>query len=300
MSYTVQMFYTALFFIALFFLAFKPLTRRHAKLPPGPRGLPVIGSLHRLGSRPHQSLAELAAVHGHLMTLKLGCITTIVASSPETVKEIFQKHGKNFPDRTVPDAVTAQDDTDTIAWVPADGRWRSRRRICSTQMFTTQRLDSLRHLRHQKAQQLVSYIRKRSAAGAPVEIGRVAFATTLNMITNTMFSVDMVDPDFESAQEFKDLIWRIMEEAGKSNLSDYFPVLRWVDLQGVKRRIRHAYMRLHEIFDEIIDKRMEDRAIGKSRNGDFLDVLLDQCEEDGSGFTRQSIKPLIMVTNIFL
>ena len=132
-----------------------------------------------------------------------------------------------------------------------------------------------------------------------MDIGRAVFGTTLNLMSNTIFSVDLVvdsDDYFESAQEFKDLVWRIMEDAGKLNLSDYFPVLRRFDLQGVKRHIRPSYDRLHEIFDELIDKRLEDRACSVCRTGDFLDLLLDQCQEEGSDFNRQTIKPLILVS----
>jgi len=116
-------------------------------------------------------------------------------------------------------------------------------------------------------------------------------------MSNTIFSIDMVGPDFDSAQEFKDLVWTIMENAGKPNLSDYFPVLRRLDLQGLKRRIRPAYRRLHEIFDEVIEKRLRDRGSDSvnDRKGDFLDALLDQCEEDGSDFNPITIKPVIMV-----
>ncbi|CAN1257872.1 Cytochrome P450 76T24 [Linum perenne] len=62
------------------------------KLPPGPARLPIIGNLHNVGEKPHKSLAELASVHGPLMSLKLGQVTTIVASSAEVAKEILHKH----------------------------------------------------------------------------------------------------------------------------------------------------------------------------------------------------------------
>lgn len=290
--------YILLFCISLFLVILKPFLRGSStpkNTPPGPKGLPIIGSLLELGSRPNQSLAALAKIHGPIMTLKLGSITAIVASSPEAAKEILQKQEQIFSDRSVPDVITAQPNPQaTLAWVPGDQRWRNRRRICSTQMFTTQRLDSLQHLRHQKVEELVLHFKKHSARGAAVDVGRAAFATTLNLMSNTIFSIDMVDPEFETAQEFKDLVWRIMEDAGKPNLSDYFPLIKWFDLQGVKRHIRPSYIRLHQIFDEVIVKRLEARKLGESRKDDFLDVLLDQCEEEGSGFNRETIKPLIL------
>ncbi|PHT79027.1 hypothetical protein T459_17079 [Capsicum annuum] len=277
----------------------KPLvlnSKSSRKLPPGPTGFPVIGSLLELGSKPNRSLAELAKIHGPLMTLKLGSITTVIASSPETAKEILQKHDKMFSARTVFNAAASQPNPEaTIDWVPPDNMWRNKRRICNTQMFTNQRLDSLQELRHQMAEQLVSHIRKLCENGSSADVGRVAFTAMLNIASRTIFSIDLVDPESEKGdQEFNDLVRRIMEDSGKPNLSDYFPVLKWLDLQGVRRRIRPAYLRLHEIFEEQIEMRMQARAAGMKKKGDFLDVLLDLCEDDGSGFDRNNIKPLIL------
>ncbi|XP_048132593.1 geraniol 8-hydroxylase-like isoform X2 [Rhodamnia argentea] len=291
--------YLILFLISLL-LFLKPflLPSRPKNLPPGPAGLPLLGSLIQLGARPHESLFNMARRYGPVMTLHLGSVTNIVISSPEAAQETLQKHDENFSDRAVPDVITAQPNPEfTLAWVPGDQQWRARRRVCSTQMFTARRLDALQHLRHQKVHQLIDHIKNCCALGKEVDIGQLAFATTLNLMSSTMFSIDIVDPEFQTAQEFKDLVWRIMEDAGKPNLSDYFPVIRRFDLLGLKRHIRPSYVRLHEIFDGIIDKRLEERAAGSStssKRGDFLDVLLDQCEEEGSDFNRQSIKPMIL------
>ncbi|PPR96511.1 hypothetical protein GOBAR_AA24171 [Gossypium barbadense] len=252
-----------LLFCIFLFLLFRRRSSAHS-LPPGPINFPIFGSLHRLGSHPNQSLYQLAKTYGPLMTLRIGYVTTVIVSSAEFAKQVFQTQEQSFSDRTVPDCVASQPNPEsTLAWAPGDGRWRNRRRLCSTQLFTVQRLNSLQHLRHQKAQQLIQHINKQRASGSQVKIGEVAFATTLNLISTTIFSSDIVDPEFSTAQEFKDLVWRIMEDSAKPNLSDYFPIL----------------------------KRASDSV---SRNGDLLDVLLDQCQQDESDFTRQNIKPLIL------
>ncbi|XP_057977772.1 geraniol 8-hydroxylase-like [Malania oleifera] len=266
------------------------------KLPPGPAGLPIIGNLHQLGSQPHQTLARMAKLHGHLFTLQLGSITTVVSSSPETAHQILHKYDQAFSNRPVRDAVASQPDVEgTLAWVPGDHRWRNRRRICTTQMFSPQRLDFLQHLRHEKVGHLVAHIRKAAAAGAAVDVGQLAFATSLNLISRTIFSIDVVDSAFESAGEFKELVWRIMEISGQPNLSDYFPVLRWLDVQGMRQRIQPSFRRMHEIFDGIIGERVKARDADRAnRKGDFLDVLLDQCQEQGSDLNVRTIKPLIL------
>ncbi|XP_030925134.1 geraniol 8-hydroxylase-like [Quercus lobata] len=281
--------------LILFFIRPKFLRKSQTKnLPPGPNGLPIIGNLHQLGPTPHETLSTMAKEFGPLMTVKFGSITTIVASSAETAKEILHTHDQSFANRPIPDSVTTQPHPEgTLAWIPGDQIWRNRRRICSTQMFTSQRLDFLQHFRHKKVHQLVSHINKYK--GTPVDIGSLAFATTLNLISNTIFSLDTVDPDFETAPEFKELVWKIMMDAGKPNISDNFPILRWFDLQGVRRHVKGSYTRMHEIFDDIISKRLKHRETDKTtRHGDFLDVLLDQVQEDGSGFNIETIKPLIM------
>ncbi|KAK2457828.1 geraniol 8-hydroxylase [Trifolium repens] len=231
------------------------------------------------------------------MSLRFGSVTVTVVSSPTTAQEILQKNDQSFANRPIPESVAAQPNVnDTLAWAPADSRWRNRRRICTTQIFTSQRLDLLQHLRHRKVEQLVQHLHKKAAEKTTVDIGELAFATMLNLVSNTVFSEDLVDAEFESAGEFKELVWRIMEDAGKVNVSDYFPVLKRFDLQGVKRHVKVSYERLHEIFDRMIKKRVEDREnLSGDGGGDFLDVLLDHCQQHkDSVFSVESIKPLIL------
>ncbi|KAL9414343.1 hypothetical protein AB3S75_042754 [Citrus x aurantiifolia] len=62
---------------------------RHKQLPPGPRPYPMIGNLLELDAKPHKSLAKLAKIHGPIMSLRLGQVTTVVFSSPSMAKAIL-------------------------------------------------------------------------------------------------------------------------------------------------------------------------------------------------------------------
>lgn len=73
--------------------------RRSPNLPPGPTGLPLIGSLHLLSALPHQNLAELAKKYGPLMSMRLGQEQCIIATSPETAMEFLKNQGANFSSR---------------------------------------------------------------------------------------------------------------------------------------------------------------------------------------------------------
>jgi len=80
-------------------LILKLFAGKHKNLPPGPRGFPVIGSLHLLGKHPHRDLAQLAKTYGPVMSLWIGAKLTVVASSPAAAEEILRTQRPNFSSR---------------------------------------------------------------------------------------------------------------------------------------------------------------------------------------------------------
>ncbi|CAD6245111.1 unnamed protein product [Miscanthus lutarioriparius] len=67
--------------------------------PPSPRGLPLIGNLHQLGSLPHRSLRSLAAAHGPVMLIRLGQVPVVVVSSASAAREVLQAQDLLSPPR---------------------------------------------------------------------------------------------------------------------------------------------------------------------------------------------------------
>ncbi|XP_058085878.1 geraniol 8-hydroxylase-like [Magnolia sinica] len=276
------------------------LTRKKsgtAKLPPGPFPLPIVGNLFQLGNKPNESLAQLAESHGPLMTLRLGSITTVVVSSANIAKEVLQKHDLAFAGRNVPDAARALHHRESsMVWLPVDQRWRKLRTICNSHIFTTQRLDANQGLRCRKVQELMAHVTEHCLKRQAVDIGRATFVTALNLISNTVFSVDLVDPNSISAQEFKELVSKIMEEVGRPNVADYFPWLKIMDPQGIRRRLTVHFKRLHTIFDGMIEQRLIlSRSSSKSPGrADFLDVLLDYSHDNDFQLSRRDINSLLV------
>ncbi|KAK1323797.1 Geraniol 8-hydroxylase [Acorus calamus] len=81
-----------------------------------------------------------------------------------------------------------------------------------------------------------------------------------------------------------------MVEAGSPNLSDYFPILRRMDLQGRRRRLRANFQKLYVYFDKMIDGRLRHASANATRS-DFLDVLLQSLQR--SEIDRATIKSLL-------
>ncbi|GJN00002.1 hypothetical protein PR202_ga17149 [Eleusine coracana subsp. coracana] len=255
--------------IAISFLDLLLHARRN--LPPGPRPLPVIGSLHLLGNQPHRSLACLSKVHGPLMSLRLGAVTTVVVSSPKVAREFLQKHDAAFASRSAPNAAINHA-KNAIAWLPNAPRWRTLQKIMSTELFAPRRLDALQHIRREKVQELVDHISKVASKGAAVELGFVTFTTMLNLLWRTIFTKDLAELDGhgESSREFHELVLEIMEAAGSPNLSDFFPALAAADLQDRRRLVDKLFARLHRVFDVEIEQRLRDRSSGQPEKNDSL------------------------------
>ncbi|XP_031484900.1 cytochrome P450 76T24-like [Nymphaea colorata] len=276
--------------------SFRLFSVKSSKLPPGPVGLPILGSLFQMGTKPHESLAELARVYGPLMTLRLGFKTTVVVSSAEMAAEVLQKHDQAFAGRSVMDAASPLDHSKWSLGLGQNGpRWREMRRICNSELFTPRRLDSLRGLREQKVQELLLHVREACRGGQAVNIGECAVVTTLNSISNTLFSQDTIGLGSESATEFRALLGDTASALGSPNISDFFPLLKYVDPQGVRRQAAVYIKRFYELFDEIIEKRNELYSTSKvEKKGDFLDVLLELSTKTGSEFKKECIKPLLL------
>jgi len=283
--------------ILIFILRKVKQTQNSTKLPPGPHPFPIIGNILELGKNPHKALTKLSKIYGPIMTLKLGTITTIVISSPQLAKQVLQENSQIFSNRTVSNAICALDhDKFSVGTLPTLALWKKLRKICATQVFSTKMLDSTKNLRQQKLQELLDYVNEKSNKGEVFDIGEAVFNTVLNSISNTLFSMDLAlsTPD-EKSQEFKKIIESFMEEAGRPNVSDFFPILRPFDPQGVHVKMANYMKKLCDIFDGIIEERICSRSskVDSMVYNDVLDSLLNSNNIIGESTSELSHNEMV-------
>ncbi|CAL9026588.1 unnamed protein product [Prunus brigantina] len=72
----------------------------------------------------------------------------------------------------------------------------------------------------------------------------------------------------------------VMEWNGVANMADSFPWLRWLDPQGLKRKMKKDLGKAIQIASKFVKERMEARGVGREKTRDFLDLLL---EFEGNG-----------------
>ncbi|KAM7507019.1 hypothetical protein LguiA_017472 [Lonicera macranthoides] len=208
----------------------------------------------------------------------------------------IQKQDFAFSSRSIPDAVHTHDHSKySVVWLPVSTRWRSLRKILNSHIFSVSRLDANQHLRRKKVEELILYCQKSSELGDPVDIGQAGFRTSLNLLSNTIFSMDLTDPFKDSAKEFKELVWNIMAEAGKPNLVDYFPLLKGVDLQGIRRRMTVHFGKIFHLFDEMTEKRLELRKLRETiESNDVMDICLNIAHENPDEIVRTHMEHMFL------
>ncbi|TKW33425.1 hypothetical protein SEVIR_2G234640v4 [Setaria viridis] len=243
-----------------------------ARRPPGPAPLPLIGNILDLRGEPHHALARLAEMHGPVMSLRLGTTDAIVASSAAAAHDVLQRYDHVLAARSVTDAGRALGNHEhSVIWLPGSSPlWRRLRAVCTNHLFSARGLDATRAAREEKARELVACLGRHAGAGEAVDVGRIVFSCVLNVVSNVLFSEDVADLSSDRAQELEMLVRDTVEEACKPNLSDLFPALAKLDLQGRRRRSAELIGRFYDFFDAIIARRLNGAAGGKE---DFLDVL---------------------------
>lgn len=268
--------------ISVFLSSFLAKIRKpNINLPPGPTPLPIIGNLLELGEKPHKSIAKLAKIHGPVMSLKFGQITTVVVSSAEMAKEVLITNDQFLSNRTIPQSVSVLNHEHfSLAFIPVSPLWRELRKICNTQLFSHKTLNVSQDVRRKKVQQLLSDIRQSSQIGETIDIGTAVFKTTINLLSNTIFSVDLIHST-GAAGEFKDVVTDITKLVGTPNLADYFPILRLLDPQGVKRRQTKNVKKVLDMFEALVNQRLKMRKdTGLDTQKDMLDAMLNISKEN--------------------
>ncbi|XP_057843417.2 cytochrome P450 750A1-like [Cryptomeria japonica] len=219
------------------------------KLPLGSRPWPVIGSLHLLGSLPHQALAAHAKRYGSILFLRLGSVPTAVVSSPAMAKEFLKTHDLVFatrPNCTVGKYICY--DHKDVAFSPYGSYWRQMRKVCNctVELLTVKRTESFRFVREEEVCAMIGSIWQESGHGVQcVDVRKMLSSLTQNVTCRMFASRTYSDKELNGGYGFKEMIEEMFTVFALFCIGDFIPSLDWLDLQGFRRRMQAV----HKIFD---------------------------------------------------
>ncbi|KAK6161519.1 hypothetical protein DH2020_004900 [Rehmannia glutinosa] len=164
----------------------KPRGKSSPPLPPGPRGLPILGYLPFIGNNLLHQFTYLGHKYGPIYKLYLGNKLYIVISSPSLVKEVVRDQDSVFANRDTPvAALVATYGGNDIAWSPQNSQWREMRKLFVQEMLSNKSLKESYSLRRDEVRKTIKHAH--TNMGKPVEIGELSFRTELNVIMNMLW-----------------------------------------------------------------------------------------------------------------
>lgn len=270
------------------------------QLPPGPTGLPLLGSVPFLDPQLHSYFANLAETYGPIFSIKLGLKLTVVVSSPSVAREILRDHDTVFANRDVSEAgrVLSYGAADMM-WNPNGPTWRMLRKVTVHEMLGVAPLESTQEIREKEL--TATICRLRGNVDRPVNIGLEIFITVLNVITTKLWG-GKFEEDNGFQEDLRVFVHDIFKLLTTPNISDLFPILRRFDLQGVEAKGLAIRERFDQLFEDVIRKKKE--KIDGNDGNDFLDALLRMERESGdvggkTPFTRNNLKAVLLVIGSF-
>ncbi|OEL27999.1 Cytochrome P450 71A1 [Dichanthelium oligosanthes] len=277
------------------------------RLPPAPRGLPLIGNLHQVGALPHRALRALAAANGapDLLRLRLGQVPALVASSPAAAAALMREHDSAFATR--PYFRTAEILTygfQDLVFAPHGEHWRHVRRLCSAHVLSAARSHGYNGMREREVAALAQTIRGQassSSSAGVVDVSKALYGFANGVICRAVSGTGRLSREEEGRRSelFRELIEENTALLGGFCVGDFFPSLAWADaLSGAGARAWRNFKRWDELLEKVVQEH-EARRRGDDNDGDeedFVDVLLAlQAEKQDDGFelTRDAIKSLL-------
>lgn len=293
---TAWMIWIAILLVSLTLLLWRSRKKGKSKrLPPGPRGLPILGSLHMLGANPHRDLHQLAQKHGPVMYLRLGLVPTIVVSSPQAAELFLKTHDLVFASRPPVEAAKY------IAWEQRNltfsgygSYWRNVRKMCTLELLSHTKISSFRGMRQEELEQLIKFIREASNDGAAVDISAKVSALSADMSCRMVLGRKYMDKDLDE-KGFKAVMQEGMYLAATPNIGDYIPYVAALDLQGLRRRMKVVGKTFDDFFEKVIDEHVQSEN-GEDKIKDFVDVMLGfvGTEESEYRIERPNIKAVLL------
>ncbi|XP_042029234.1 cytochrome P450 71AU50-like [Salvia splendens] len=259
------------------------------KLPPGPKGLPIIGHFHLLGKNPIQDLYHLARKHGPIMYTQFGFTPTIVVSSPSAAELFLKTHDHIFSNRSHHEfSYLIAYEQRNIIFGRYGPYWRNMRKLCTVQLLSGLKIRQFEPMRKAEVGSMVDSLREAAEA---IDLSAKIMSVNGGMTCLMVFGRKFEETDLDD-RGFKGLLSEAMAAAAAFNLCDYYPYLRWLDPQGSVRRIK----KLSVVFDRFLEGIIDEHAEKKERSHDFVDTIMaiHDSGEAGFEFDRRHVKAVLL------
>ncbi|KAL2892867.1 Cytochrome P450 83B1 [Bienertia sinuspersici] len=284
-----------------FFLLPNQTNNEPLHLPPGPKGLPLIGNLHQFDfSKPHIYLSNLAKIYGPILSMQFGSVPAVVVQSAKLAKEVLKTQDQHFCKR--PPMLGTQKlsyQRLDIAFTQDADYFREIKKIWVVHLLSPKRVESFDSVRQDEVSRLINRISKMASANEVVNLSELllifgSFNICRTACGNRYGSDD--DEGWSKRSRFRNLLIETQAMFTTFFVTDFFPSVGWIDkLTGQSARLEKTFKDLNEFFDEILNDHLDPNRV-QPQTEDLMDVLLRLRREGATTFelTLDHIKAVLM------
>ncbi|KAL7615569.1 hypothetical protein Lser_V15G00148 [Lactuca serriola] len=251
---------------------------------PSPKGLPIFGSLlglaHGLPHRTLASMAQTSQAASQLMAISLGSTPTVVASDPQTAREILTS--QHFANRPIKQSARLLMFNKAIGFAPNGTYWRLLRKIASSHLFAPRKISAHEPARSLECTSMLNDITTEQSFHGFVVLRKHLQAASLNNIMEIVFgkSYNKVG-DVDESMELQEMVREGFELLGAFNWSDHLPWLNYFyDPFHIKERCMALVPQVKKFIKKIINEHKLRGSVNLLDDSDFVDVLLSLDGQD--------------------
>jgi cytochrome P450 len=254
-------------------------------LPPGPRGVPILGMLPALRRDPTAVFMRAARRFGDVVYLKIGSRRGFLITNPADVRHVLQDNARNY--HKSPLYAKLRMSLGNGLLTSEDDFWLRQRRIAQP-AFHRQRIAALAGVMADAARETADRWHSIAGHGEPTDVGEEMMRLTRTVVLRALLGADL--GPFAAPI---DGAWTIMNQhIGESfwslGFTDRLPTSRY-------RRFQAAQAVLRAAVDHVIAQRRR----RPSEDRDLLSMLLSaRDEETGEAMTDEQLR--VEVTTFLL
>jgi cytochrome P450 len=248
------------------------ITERARELPPGPRGLPLLGSAHKLASGSLELISDATRAHGETVMLRFGPIRFVIINRPEDVRHVLVKNHRAYAKSRSYEPLRLLLGNGLVT---SEGPLWTRQRKLMQPAFHRQRLAGFAETMVTCTMKHLDRWDAREAAGErELDVHAEMMRLTFVIVGQTLFSVDLS----RDACGFGDALTTAIRYASArtESLSQLLPA--WLPTPANLR-----FRRARRVLDRVVARMIaERRASSTTRAADLMAMLMAATDESGT------------------